>query len=82
MKHETGINYLADVFAVAGSVTQSDNLRSTISWVLTIIATLISIGFTLFQLYNWWKEAKKTAKSPKKKLMKLKILSTRQKPLI
>lgn len=68
MKHETGMNYLADAFAVAGSVTQSDNLRSTISWVLTIIATLISIGFTLFQLYNWWKEAKKDGKITKEEI--------------
>lgn len=62
MKHETGMNYIADVFAVAGAVTQSEELRSTISWILTIIATLISIAFTLFQLYNWYKEAKKDGK--------------------
>lgn len=52
MKHD--YNYLGNIAGVVFSAIQSNEVLSIISWVLTLIATCVSIAFTL---WKWWKKA-------------------------
>ena len=52
MKHD--YNYLGNAVGIVFSAIQSNEVLSIISWVMTILATCISIAFTL---YKWWKKA-------------------------
>ena len=52
MKHD--YNYLGNAVGIVFSAIQSNEVLSIISWVMTILATCVSIAFTL---YKWWKKA-------------------------
>ena len=52
MKHD--YNYLGNAIGIVFSAIQSNEVLSIISWVMTILATCVSIAFTL---YKWWKKA-------------------------
>lgn len=52
MKHD--YNYLGNIAGVVFSAMQSNEVLSIISWVLTLIATCVSIAFTL---WKWLKKA-------------------------
>ena len=52
MKHD--YNYLGNAVGIVFSAIQSNEVLSIISWIMTILATCISIAFTL---YKWWEKA-------------------------
>lgn len=47
-------NYIANAFGVIFSAIQTNEVLSWISWGLTLIATIVSLAFTI---YKWWKKA-------------------------
>lgn len=52
-------NYGADALGVVLTALQTQEVFQIISLILTIIATLFSLAFTI---YNWWKKAKEDGK--------------------
>lgn len=71
---ENGVNYIADGIGFFLSVIQPNQVFQYISFGLTIIATLVSIAFTLVQLINWWKNAKKDGKLTEEEILQGKHL--------
>lgn len=67
MKQELG-SYLGNIVGVICTAIQPDELLQIISLILTIIATLFSIAFTI---YNWWKKASKDGKIDKEEINEL-----------
>ena len=59
---ENGINYIGDAVAVVCTAVQPDEVLRIVSMIITIIATMMSITYTL---YNWWKSAKSDGKITK-----------------
>ena len=53
------INYIANGCGVIFSAIQQNEVLSWISWGLTLLATLVSLAFTL---WKWWKKAKQDGK--------------------
>lgn len=62
---DTRIDYVLDGIAFAGSMAQTELLLKYISLGLTILATCISIAYSL---YKWWKKAKEDGKITKEEL--------------
>lgn len=62
MKDAHGLNYLADVFAVIMTATQTNEVFQMISLIATIIATAFSIVLTAIRLLFWFKNAKSDGK--------------------
>ena len=61
-------DYLCDSVAVVTTAIQPSSLLQTISIILTILATLISICFSV---YNWYKKAKEDKKISQEELEEL-----------
>ena len=61
MKEEAlfGTIYSCDAVAVVGTATQTNEIMRWVSLALTIVATIISIGLSV---WKWWKMAKKDGK--------------------
>ena len=53
------INYIANCFGVIFSAIQSNEILSWVSWGLTLLATLVSL---LFTLWKWWRKVKQDGK--------------------
>ena len=53
------VNYIANGLGIIFSAIQQNEVLSWISWGLTIIATFVSLAFTL---WKWWKKAKADGK--------------------
>ena len=66
MKHD--YNYIANGVGVVFSALQSNEILSWISWGLTLLATIISISFTL---YRWYKKATEDGKIDKTEIDEL-----------
>ena len=59
------ISYVGSLASIIFSSMQTEEIRSIISWVLTIIASSITIAFTL---YRWYKKAKEDGKITKEEI--------------
>lgn len=59
MKDDSILGYVGSGLGAIFSAIQSNEIFSIISWVLTLIATLVSITYTL---YKWYRRAKKDGK--------------------
>lgn len=66
MKNES--NYIANGIGVIFSALQSNEVLSVISWIITLVATILSISFTI---YKWWKKAKEDGKIDAKEVEEL-----------
>ena len=66
MKNES--NYIANGIGVIFSALQSNEVLSVISWIITLIATILSISFTI---YKWVKKAKEDGKIDAKEVEEL-----------
>ena len=66
MNHD--YNYIANGVGIVCSAIQTNEILSWISWVLTLIATFVSIAFTL---YRWYKKASADGKIDKEELDEL-----------
>ena len=62
MKNDNPLNYGMNILGFAFTAIQTDRLLSYISLALTIVATIISIAFTIFKWYNKAKEDGKITK--------------------
>ena len=67
MKREIGA-YAGNLVGMICTAIQPDELLQIISLILTIIATLFSIAFTI---YNWWKKASQDGKIDKEEINEL-----------
>lgn len=67
MKREIGA-YAGNLVGMICTAIQPDELLQIISLVLTIVATLFSIAFTVC---NWWKKAKDDGKIDKEEIDEL-----------
>ena len=61
-------NYIANGVGIIFSAIQSNEILSWISWSITLLATLLSIAFTL---YRWYKKATEDGKIDKKEIEEL-----------
>ena len=66
MKHD--YNYIANGVGIIFSAIQSNEVLSWISWGLTLLATIVSISFTL---YRWYKKATEDGKIDKSEIDEL-----------
>ena len=66
MKSE--LNYIGNAVGVVFSAIQTNEVLSIISWVITLIATLTSIAFTI---YNWIRKSTKDGKITKEEIDEL-----------
>lgn len=57
--NKDGLGYITNGIAIVFSALQQNELFSIISWVLTILATLVTIAYTL---WKWWRRAKADGK--------------------
>lgn len=61
-------NYLFNAIGVIFSAIQTNEVLSWVSWGITLLATILSISFTI---YRWYKKAKEDGKIDKKELEEL-----------
>lgn len=61
-------NYIANGVGIVFSAIQTNEVLSWISWIITLIATLLSISFTL---YRWYKKASEDGKIDKEEIDEL-----------
>lgn len=61
-------NYIANGIGIVFSAIQTNEILSWISWGLTLLATIISISFTL---YRWYKKAFEDGKLDQKEIDEL-----------
>ena len=59
------ISYIGSGCSIIFSSLQTEEVRSIISWILTIIATTITI---LYTIYRWYKKAKEDGKIDKEEI--------------
>lgn len=59
------ISYIGSGCSIIFSSLQTEEIRSIISWILTIIATTITI---LYTIYRWYKKAKEDGKIDKEEI--------------
>ena len=52
MKNDNPLNYGMNILGFCFTAIQTDRLLSYISLALTIIATIVSIAFTIYKWYN------------------------------
>lgn len=69
MKNKDAFSWVMNGIGMTLTVLQSENVFRIISLILTILATLLSIIYTL---YNWWKKAKKDGKIEPNEILELK----------
>lgn len=58
MKQDS-LGYITNGVAIVFSALQENEIFSIVSWVLTLLATIITISYTL---WKWWKKAKADGK--------------------
>lgn len=68
MKNSNGASYGADMIGAVFTAVQTDTTLQIISLVLTIVATVFSIAFTI---YKWYKSAKADGKITKDEIDEL-----------
>lgn len=68
MKNSNGASYGADILGAVFTAVQTDTTLQIISLVLTIVATVFSIAFTI---YKWYKSAKADGKITKDEIDEL-----------
>ena len=68
MKNSNGASYGADMIGAVFTAVQTDTTLQIISLVLTIVATVFSIAFTI---YKWYKSAKAYGKLTKDEIDEL-----------
>lgn len=68
-KLNEGFSWLMNGIGMTLTVLQTENVFRIISLILTILATLLSI---LYTLYNWWKKAKRDGKIEPNEILELK----------
>lgn len=68
MKNSNGASYGADMIGAVFTAVQTDTTLQIISLVLTIVATVFSIAFTI---YKWYKSAKSDGKITKDEIDEL-----------
>ena len=61
-------NYIGNVLGAVFSAIQTNEVLSWISWGITLVATLLSISFTI---YKWVKKAKEDGKIDKEEIEEL-----------
>lgn len=66
MKQDT--NYLFNVVGAVFSAIQTNEVLSWISWGITLLATILSISFTI---YKWYKKAHEDGKIDKEEVEEL-----------
>lgn len=69
MKNKEIIAWILNGLGVVGTAIQTEAVFRVISLILTIIATLLSIGITC---WSWWLKAKKDGKLTPEELEELK----------
>lgn len=69
MKSKEFVSYGSNIIAMIFTAVQPDEILQYVSLGLTIIATLFSIGFTI---YNWWNKASADGKITKEEVEELK----------
>lgn len=62
MKNDNPLNYGMNILGFCFTAVQTDRLLSYISLALTILATIVSIAFTI---YKWYNKAKADGKITK-----------------
>lgn len=61
-------SYICNGVGVVFSAIQTNEVLSWVSWIITLIATLLSISFTI---WKWWKKASSDGKISKEEIDEL-----------
>ena len=61
-------SYVCNGIGIVFSAIQTNEVLSWISWIVTLIATVLSISFTL---WKWWKKASEDGKITKEEVEEL-----------